>query len=62
MSQLVEFYRGTGEDAEGRKLADVWAFSDDEMESHHDFIYACFPGFLRYSCCNDFRITAKIPA
>ncbi|WP_165075406.1 opioid growth factor receptor-related protein [Paludisphaera rhizosphaerae] len=43
MSQLVEFYRGTGEDAEGRKLADVWAFSDDEMEFHHDFIQWIFP-------------------
>jgi hypothetical protein len=43
MSQLVEFYRGKGEDAEGRKLADVWAFSDDEMESNHDFIQWIFP-------------------
>lgn len=43
MSQLVEFYRGNGEDAEGRKLADVWAFSDDEMEFHHDFIQWIFP-------------------
>lgn len=43
MSQLVEFYRGTGEDSEGRKLADVWAFSDDEMEFHHDFIQWMFP-------------------
>jgi hypothetical protein len=43
MSQLVEFYRGTGEDSEGRKLADVWAFSDDEMELHHDFIQWMFP-------------------
>ena len=43
MSQLVEFYRGTGEDAEGRKLADVWAFTDDEMEFHHDFIQWLFP-------------------
>lgn len=43
MSRLVEFYRGTGEDSEGRKLADVWAFSDDEMEFHHDFIQWMFP-------------------
>ncbi|MDG3005731.1 opioid growth factor receptor-related protein [Paludisphaera mucosa] len=43
MSQLVEFYRGTGRDAEGRTLADVWAFSDDEMEFHHDFIQWLFP-------------------
>lgn len=43
MSQIVEFYRGTGEDSEGRKLADVWAFGDDDMEFHHDFIQWMFP-------------------
>ena len=43
MSQLIEFQRGVGEDSEGRKLADVWAFSDDEMEAHHDFIQWMFP-------------------
>jgi hypothetical protein len=43
MSRLVEFYRGTGEDSEGRKLADLWAFSDDEMEFHHDFVQWMFP-------------------
>ncbi|WP_337174232.1 opioid growth factor receptor-related protein [Paludisphaera sp.] len=43
MSRLIEFYRGTGEDSEGRKLADLWAFGDDEMEFHHDFIQWMFP-------------------
>lgn len=43
MSPIVEFYRGTGEDSEGRTLADLWALSDDEMEFHHDFIQWMFP-------------------
>jgi hypothetical protein len=43
MSRLLEFYRGTGEDAEGRTLADVWALDDDAMEFHHDFIQWMFP-------------------
>jgi hypothetical protein len=43
MSQLIDFYRGTGRDAEGRTLADIWAFSDDELESVHDFIQWLFP-------------------
>ena len=43
MSQLVEFYRGTGEDSEGRKLADLWAFnfraptlSDEDIRAFRD--------------------------
>jgi len=43
MSQITEFYKGTGKDAEGRSLEDIWAFSDDEMEFHHDFIQWMFP-------------------
>jgi hypothetical protein len=43
MSHLTEFYRGTGTDSEGRTLADIWAFSDDEMEDVHDFIQWAFP-------------------
>jgi len=43
MSQLLEFYRGTGEDAEGRRLADLWALDDDAMELHHDYIQWLFP-------------------
>jgi len=43
MSQLTEFYQGTGTDSEGRSLEDVWKFSDDEMEFHHDFIQWIFP-------------------
>ncbi len=43
MSRLVEFYRGAAADSEGRTLANLWAFSDDEMESVHDFIQWLFP-------------------
>lgn len=43
MSQLVEFYRGEAKDSEGRSLADFWSFSDDQMESRHDFIQWMFP-------------------
>ena len=40
---LIEFYRGIAPDSEGRTLADLWAFSDDEMEEVHDFIQWMFP-------------------
>jgi Opioid growth factor receptor (OGFr) conserved region len=43
MSHLVDFYRGLAADTEGRNLADLWAFSDDEMEEVHDFIQWVFP-------------------
>jgi hypothetical protein len=43
MSRLSEFYRGTGLDTEGRTLAQMWAFSDEEMEDYHDFIQWLFP-------------------
>jgi Opioid growth factor receptor (OGFr) conserved region len=43
MSQLLEFYQGRGLDSEGRTLAQVWDFSDEEMEDHHDFIQWLFP-------------------
>ena len=43
MSQLLAFYRGQGTDTEGRTLADLWAYSDREMEAVHDFIQWMFP-------------------
>ncbi len=43
MSRLTDFYRGTAPDARGRTLAGLWAFSDREMESVHDFIQWTFP-------------------
>ena len=43
MSDLIAFYRGLAPDSEGRTLADLWAFSDREMEDIHDFIQWMFP-------------------
>jgi len=43
MSRITEFYQGTGADSEGRSLEDIWNFSDEEMEFHHDFIQWMFP-------------------
>ena len=43
MSRLTEFYRGTGRDTKGRTLAELWVYSDQEMEWIHDFIQWLFP-------------------
>lgn len=42
-SQLVEFYAGNAADIEGRRLEDILAFSDDDLEEAHDFIQWLFP-------------------
>jgi hypothetical protein len=43
MSRLTEFYRGDATDNRGRTLTDLWNFSDDSLESIHDFIQWMFP-------------------
>ena len=43
VSRLVRFYRGTGADAEGRRLDEVLAWDDDALEAVHDFIQWLFP-------------------
>jgi hypothetical protein len=43
MSQLVDFYRGTGTDAEGRRLDEILAWPDGRLEAIHDFIQWLFP-------------------
>lgn len=43
MSKLINFYRGTAPDTEGRTLAELWAFNDHQMEDVHDFIQWMFP-------------------
>jgi hypothetical protein len=43
MSQLVDFYRGTGTDSEGRRLDDILAWRDGQLEAVHDFIQWLFP-------------------
>jgi len=43
MSRLVEFYRGTKTDIEGRLLTDILSWPDDDLEEVHDFIQWLFP-------------------
>jgi Opioid growth factor receptor (OGFr) conserved region len=43
MSRLLNFYDGTGTDAEGRRLEEVWSWNDGELEAVHDFIQWLFP-------------------
>jgi Opioid growth factor receptor (OGFr) conserved region len=43
MSQLVDFYRGTATDREGRSLKSLWSWDDDRLEAVHDFIQWLFP-------------------
>lgn len=40
---VQNFLSGSGTDSCDRRLADVLAFSDDALESHHDFIQWLFP-------------------
>ena len=43
MSRLLDFYRGLGTDIEGRRLEDILAWPDDDLEAVHDFIQWLFP-------------------
>jgi hypothetical protein len=43
MSPLIEFYRGTGKDSEGRRLDAILAWDDGRLEEVHDFIQWLFP-------------------
>lgn len=40
---LLSFYDGTGTDSEGRTLDEILAWSDDRLESCHDYIQWLFP-------------------
>ena len=42
-AQLLHFYRGEGEDDVGRRIADVWQYSLDDLEGIHDYIQWLFP-------------------
>lgn len=42
-SPLIAFYRGTGTDHAGRRLVDVLAWDDAELEAVHDYIQWLFP-------------------
>jgi hypothetical protein len=43
MSHLLEFYRGSRADTEGRLLKDIWTWDDDSLEEVHDYIQWLFP-------------------
>lgn len=43
MSDLLEFLRGKGRDGAGRRLSDIWAMNDAELERSHDYIQWMFP-------------------
>jgi len=43
VSGLLDFYRGAGADAEGRRLDDILAWDDDALEEVHDFVQWLFP-------------------
>jgi hypothetical protein len=43
VSALVEFYRGSGTDSEGRRLDAILAWGDGRLEAVHDFIQWLFP-------------------
>jgi hypothetical protein len=43
MSRLLDFHRGEGTDAEGRRLDDILAWPDGRLEAVHDFIQWLFP-------------------
>jgi hypothetical protein len=40
---LIDFYLELGMDVEGRRLSEILALTDEEMEFAHDFIYWLFP-------------------
>ncbi len=40
---LIQFFRGTGPDGQGRLHADILKFSDEELEETHDYIQWLFP-------------------
>ena len=50
---LHAFLAGSGPDSRGRRVADVLAFSDQELERHHDFIQWLFPLPVRSSAQPD---------
>lgn len=41
--RLLAFYAGTGTDAAGRTIEDIWAFDAERLESVHDYIQWLFP-------------------
>lgn len=42
-SPVVRFYLGTGTDARGRRIEEIWGWDDVELERVHDYIQWLFP-------------------
>lgn len=42
-SRLINFYRGKATDHAGRFIEEIWNYSFEELEYHHDFIQWIFP-------------------
>src|SRR6056300_1424205 len=42
-SRILAFLLWSGPDSLGRRLSDIWAFSDTEIERTHNFIQWIFP-------------------
>lgn len=58
MSKLTQFYLGEGVDSEGRRIDEIWAWDDDELEAVHDYIQWLFPTMTRSA----FNPHAPIPS
>jgi hypothetical protein len=43
MSEIVEFYLGRKKDWRGRRIEEIWAYSDEQLEETHNFIQWLFP-------------------
>jgi hypothetical protein len=43
MSQIVDFYRGTGKGPCGLTIRQVWEFNKDQLEGNHSYIQWLFP-------------------
>jgi Opioid growth factor receptor (OGFr) conserved region len=43
MNRVVDFYMGRTRDHAGRSIEEIWAYSFDELELHHDYIQWLFP-------------------
>ena len=44
---FLDFYRGLSPDAHGVTIEQIWAYSSDELERHHNFIQWLFPNTNR---------------
>src|SRR4051812_46639394 len=41
--RLLRFYEGAGTDDRGRRIDEIWRFTNDELETVHDYIQWLFP-------------------